>query len=623
MKAEISKLAQEINDGAVTGEIVETQLSTSQRIIARVTDGIYREPWAAFRELIANAYDADASRVTIESGAPDFDQIAVRDNGSGMSSETLAYVLKSIGGSSKRTTIGKELQTTSTVSADVSPGGRPLIGKIGIGLFAVAQLTQHFQIITKSRGSKFRHSATVRLTTHSELGSRDPDADFIAGTVSIRSEPVSIDEFEDHGTSVILYDLRPAVKSTLQSRRRWSMLLSNDSEAAKVQSRPDVHIGLLAGLLESGSPPVAPCYPWQKDASATERFEALVEATKTRHSYKPTPTTLANFDEYFRLIWNLSLSLPLPYMKDHPLEKTNSSGIIFLTSEPDLGKDSIVHLADNQTVRDAFSLPRDPPFDRFDVIFDGIKLSRPIDLTNELRRESRVSAPMLMVGKVVNAFAARDLERAGGQLSFHAYLYWNSQILPRETAGTLIRIRGASGTLFDPKFLNYQVSEQNRLSQITCEIFVDEGLDGAINIDRESFNFSHPHYLYVQNWLHNALRTLISRNKRIAAGNLREQRNAERLTAQHRRIERALKIWGKFRGDDADPPFDLGKVDGWPESIGLADIAWGSSPSSRRGSMIALGIVLEAFDVLSHLEPHQRLQLITEALSALEIEFDD
>ena len=131
----------------------------------RDRDGIYREPWAAFRELIANAYDADATRVIIETGAPDFEQVIVRDNGSGMDPKTVAYILKSIGGSSKRTKGGEELHTVSPDDANSSPGGRPLIGKIGIGLFAVAQPTQHFQIITKSAGSDIRTSATVKLRT--------------------------------------------------------------------------------------------------------------------------------------------------------------------------------------------------------------------------------------------------------------------------------------------------------------------------------------------------------------------------------------------------------------------------------------------------------------------------
>ena len=92
---DFEKLAQEILASADDAQAtVETQLKTSQRIIARVTDGIYREPWAAFRELIANAYDADATHVVVETGVPEFNQITVRDNGIGMSPRTLAYILK-------------------------------------------------------------------------------------------------------------------------------------------------------------------------------------------------------------------------------------------------------------------------------------------------------------------------------------------------------------------------------------------------------------------------------------------------------------------------------------------------------------------------------------------------
>ena len=101
----------------------------------------------------------------IETGQPDFERMTVRDDGIGMSPKTLAYVLKNIGGSSKRTSAGAELKTVQSGAPDISPGGRPLIGKIGIGLFAVAQLTQHFQIITKAAGESHRLSATVRLRT--------------------------------------------------------------------------------------------------------------------------------------------------------------------------------------------------------------------------------------------------------------------------------------------------------------------------------------------------------------------------------------------------------------------------------------------------------------------------
>ena len=69
-RARAAKLEADILANADSHQAVRTTLATSERIIARVTDGIYREPWAAFRELAANAYDADASYVVIATGQP-------------------------------------------------------------------------------------------------------------------------------------------------------------------------------------------------------------------------------------------------------------------------------------------------------------------------------------------------------------------------------------------------------------------------------------------------------------------------------------------------------------------------------------------------------------------------
>ena len=45
-------------------------LRTDERVLARVTDGIYRQPGSAIRELMSNAYDADAKRVVIRTRPP-------------------------------------------------------------------------------------------------------------------------------------------------------------------------------------------------------------------------------------------------------------------------------------------------------------------------------------------------------------------------------------------------------------------------------------------------------------------------------------------------------------------------------------------------------------------------
>src|ERR1700722_16030375 len=63
---------------------IATSLRTDARVIARVTDGIYRQPGSALRELISNAYDADATTVTIQTDRPRFRRIVIEDDGIGM-----------------------------------------------------------------------------------------------------------------------------------------------------------------------------------------------------------------------------------------------------------------------------------------------------------------------------------------------------------------------------------------------------------------------------------------------------------------------------------------------------------------------------------------------------------
>ena len=160
-------------------------------------------------------------------GVPEFSHLVVRDDGIGMRPETLSYILQNIGGRSKRTAVGVGLNTTLEDSYDRSPGGRPLIGKIGIGLFAVAQLTQQFQIITKAADENVRMSATVNLNTHNDSDFGESNDQYVAGSVTIVPEEVPEEERGSHGTSVVLYSLRPKVLESLRSVQRWQACLTD------------------------------------------------------------------------------------------------------------------------------------------------------------------------------------------------------------------------------------------------------------------------------------------------------------------------------------------------------------------------------------------------------------
>ncbi len=618
----IKELATIIAEKVDTGEVVTTELATSQRIIARVTDGIYREPWAAFRELIANAYDADATRVIVDTGAPDFKQVIVRDDGNGMSPDAVAYILKSIGGSSKRTKIGEEYNTVSEESVDKSPKGRPLIGKIGIGLFAVAQLTQHFQIITKAKGNRVRTSATIKLRTHDEeRRSGGDEEEYVAGDVSITSETVSDTDIDTHGTTIVLYSLRPEIRRSLQSGTRWNLSKTLGPDSKPVREAPVYHIGALPNQIPGFEAGIKANLPWQGDAEPLEKFKALVDAAANVSGRSKAPANLEHFDDYLKLIWQLSLALPLKYPTHHPFDFKGDSGLLFLTAPLDEKSASFLEFSADKSLREELGLVAADELAElpFQVLVDGVDLRRPIDLPVTLRRNSRVPAPMMLVGKVEDAFKDEELDRAGGQLSFEAYLYWNSQIIPKETSGVLVRVREASGTLFDRSFLDYQISEQNRLSQITAEIYVHEGLDSAINIDRESFNYSHPHFLFIQKWLHRALRLLINRNKILAKENLDAERRTQQAAAERGIVSSAISVWEQQRGDDADPPLVATYLDEPAPEVGGVEIDWASTGGDfESAKSSAIAIVLEAYGVLGQLDSDNRAALIRDLLKVLD-----
>lgn len=74
-------LQQEIDRNKESGRVAYAELNTDEKVLARVTDGIYRQPASAIRELISNAYDADAANVWIDTDVPRFKNIVVRDDG--------------------------------------------------------------------------------------------------------------------------------------------------------------------------------------------------------------------------------------------------------------------------------------------------------------------------------------------------------------------------------------------------------------------------------------------------------------------------------------------------------------------------------------------------------------
>ncbi|RKH78178.1 ATP-binding protein, partial [Corallococcus praedator] len=128
---------------------------------------------------------------------------------------------------------------------------RKLIGKLGIGLFALSQLTHEFQIITKQKGDDTRTVADVLLFRYAEDKAKAGDSEeeeFHTGSVRLWKVPAR--DKKTHGTEIILRNLLPRTKAELASYELWTVIhapvpADGDDEERDRRERPRYHLGCL------------------------------------------------------------------------------------------------------------------------------------------------------------------------------------------------------------------------------------------------------------------------------------------------------------------------------------------------------------------------------------------
>src|ERR1700751_615791 len=100
-----------------------------EKALGHLSRGLYRSPASALRELVSNAWDANATMVTINTNYPNFYQLSIEDNGNGFNKKDFEQLMQGgIGNSQKRPADLKLLN------------GRPVIGRFGIGMLGIAQM---------------------------------------------------------------------------------------------------------------------------------------------------------------------------------------------------------------------------------------------------------------------------------------------------------------------------------------------------------------------------------------------------------------------------------------------------------------------------------------------------
>ena len=127
-------------------------LVVSSKVLGHISEGLYRGPAGVLKELVSNAFDANARTVWISTGRPTFDVVSVKDDGDGMTLDKfIELVSGGIGDSDKRST-------------NVQPiNGRQMIGRLGIGLLGVSQISHEFEIVSHARSDHTAFRATIQM----------------------------------------------------------------------------------------------------------------------------------------------------------------------------------------------------------------------------------------------------------------------------------------------------------------------------------------------------------------------------------------------------------------------------------------------------------------------------
>jgi len=356
-------------------------------------------------------------------------------------------------------------------------------------------------------------------------------------------------------------------------------------------------------------------------------------------SVSSNPTLKLNLDNYLQMVWDLSLAAPIDYIEDHSFNLSDAKGMrYFKISNEIRGNAEEITTGDSRKIRDILNLhsPERGGVQDFTVIIDDIELKRPLIFRNLPKTSTSSPYTLIFYGSAKPDLSKIPEETRGGDLEFEAYLLWNHTLVPKEHTGVLVRINDSSGVLFDQTFMGYPVSEQTRKNQVSVEIFVTKGIDAALNIDRESFNYSHPHFVYLSRWVHSAFRQLASRQKSVAKeirDKLRSDEAELRLSELEDNVDKRIQ---KITSDSSYSPPEVVFVDSKDELpvmrskgvvafdyselfkdrvSGRVTDSWKRSERHLQAQVKALVRVLDAFDLWDDLPYEKQQQLLQEIIN--------
>jgi len=160
---------------------------------------------------------------------------------------------------------------------------------------------------------------------------------------------------------------------------------------------------------------------------------------------------------------------------------------------------------------------------RFKVFYDGTELRKPIVFTPK--------------GKALIRRFEYDGKKVGAKGYFYAQ---HGAIKPTELHGVLVRIRHAAVGEYDSTFFGFSQTEASLIqSWVSAEIWADDQLEEAMNIDRRTLRETHPAYVELRDAVHGKLREVLTdaREHIYKAGS-----EARRTEAAQESVDRVVAI---------------------------------------------------------------------------------
>ena len=432
-------------------------LQVSAQIVKHISSGLYRSPGSALKELISNSFDADASKVEItydfgydHTGTIKLSKLIIKDDGRGMDIYDLKKIFTHVGGSDKDSP-NREMKTDRYK--------RPIIGSFGIGMLSVAATCNKFRIITKKKEGQREFIADVSFEFFKDLILRTESMDKVKlGNIDLSSRHTE-KEFEQY----TIYEI------------------SN--------FEPPFLDGLIPSIGDSYF------YKNKRIEDDDEYFKKFVTQKIQSVDMKSTKK-LAYLD---KMITDVAVMSPIEYLPDGPIRKKVSLN----------GKDYEIPGTDNKDYNELIERLKKFNFEvRIFLNREGKEINNfkifkpflyPTDSDIAEFGFDNLDPKIWVLPKVDNEIVA---ENEPLHVNLTGYYYHQSKrILPLEFRGTLFRVHNVSLGYDLGDISNIFTDTYLILHQTFSEIYLDNGFQRIVNLDRESLYEGSSVYRFLMNYL--------------------------------------------------------------------------------------------------------------------------